>query len=425
MPPPASITQYIRSKAPTLLQNLQSGLSKLPVELVWATHPHWPLPPRRAPTNPNTTKSQSHAPFPNRPIRISVLDSSFNPPTLAHLALANSPRPKYSNEDSNADEKYDAKLLLLSVKNVDKRLKPGDASYVQRLEMMGLLAQDVDTKTVPTSPELSVADGLQNLAQDHNVAIAVIDEPTFVGKSKVLTEYLRNRIASLTEQASGDSNSETSSGAHYDSSNGRTTQPQLTFIIGLDTLERLFSPRYYAPSNQSTESTMSDADPAAAAEQNMISSLTHMLSPPSAGGDDSLIVCARRTSTLSSDISSATSPDPNPRKNEMDWGLKLGFMKPPESESPSTESQSESKTILSESAAGQKGTGDAFPIPKDERIVMIDIGTRASKFSSTAVRNARARVGHTGRDDGGGGPWREWVTKGVAGYVESEGLYLS
>lgn len=135
------------------------------MKIIHLPHPHWPRP------TSNWT----------RPLRISVLDSSFNPPTIAHLALAR-------------HGSYDARLLLLSVRNVDKQLKSGDASHEQRVELMKELAKDVD-----------------------NTAIAVIDEPTFVGKSSLLHGFFK------------------SSGASH----------QFTFLLGLDTLERLFSPRYY------------------------------------------------------------------------------------------------------------------------------------------------------------------------------------
>ncbi|KAF5342604.1 hypothetical protein D9611_001407 [Ephemerocybe angulata] len=361
----------IRSTAPSLLHKLQTGLSKLPVELVWAAHSHWPL------RYPNTTSSPTASPSSGqksqRPIRISILDSSFNPPTLAHLALANSPRPRYTSEQGDGDcgepPDYDAKLLLLSVKNADKSLKPGDATYLQRLEMMGLLAQDVHTH--PASHH------------GHNVAIAIIDEPTFVGKSRVLQEYLRVRLASLSPTPSpADSDSEVQ---------GHPTQ--LSFIVGLDTLERLFSPRYYAPAPGEDESVT--------AEQNMISALSRMLSPyPS--GDDSLIVCARRAVTLPSDVA--------PKSACLEIGERMGWMKS------STRQDSE------ESGERLHGSLGSATIPKDERIVMIDIGDRESRFSSTAVRNARFRAGDSGSH--AEGPWKEWVTKSVAEYIEEGGLYI-
>ena len=106
-----------------------------------------------------------------------MLDSSFNPPTRAHLALAQSKPPSRLkptvtgtsgvpapfidirrfrgtetaidrdegkvNKNGDSDEDYDARLLLLSIRNADKILKTSDASYSQRLEMMYLLAHEV------------------------------------------------------------------------------------------------------------------------------------------------------------------------------------------------------------------------------------------------------------------------------------------
>jgi nicotinamide-nucleotide adenylyltransferase len=110
-----------------------------------------------------------------RILRVSILDSSFNPPTCAHLALARS-KPTLrknasfsgqntvpgsqsehitTNENAqslhhsfdlaeNGEGDYDARLLLLSVRNVDKTLKAGDATYEQRIEMMYALARELE-----------------------------------------------------------------------------------------------------------------------------------------------------------------------------------------------------------------------------------------------------------------------------------------
>lgn len=231
----------VRKSAPLLLQRLQQGHSVPPVELIYTPHSRWPLPHPRI--------IHQH---PNRPLRISILDSSYNPPTLAHLALANSPRPSYRDDGEQNSEVqdacgYDAKLLLLSVKNVDKSLKAGDATYQQRLEMMLLLSKVIrasaNTDASHSLPEYEAA----------NVAIAIIDKPTFVGKSSTLLDFLQQRFT--------------------------TPLPlELTFLVGLDTLERLFSPRYYT------------------SETDMMASLRQFLSP-APQGDNSRIVCAERVSS--------------------------------------------------------------------------------------------------------------------------------
>ena len=182
-----------------------------------------------------------HDPGPNSStVRIAVLDSSFNPPTLAHLALASSPYPSY--ESNSLDIQYDARLLLLSVRNADKTIKAGDAKYEQRLEMMHLLAQ-----------------ALQSDFSTNNVAVAVIDEPTFVRKSSALLRVIRERLLSL-----------------------QMSSPtiELTFLVGFDTLERLFAPRYYPD----------------ASEEAMFAALHKWLNIQAEGGEGAKVVCAYRIS---------------------------------------------------------------------------------------------------------------------------------
>ena len=207
--------------AANALARLQHSPSS--VEIVHTPHPRWPL--RRA------ASAASAAPH---HLRLSVLDSSFNPPTLAHLALANSPPVGDAVE-------YDAKLLLLSVRNVDKLQKPTDATLIQRLNMMFLHAQDMD---------LALADS------PSNVAIAVVDEPTFVGKSSALLAFLHKHLQGLNPPLSNPD-----------------VTIHLTFLQGFDTLQRLFSTQYY-PS-----------------ETSMLASLRHFFS---AEGDNSTVVCAWR-----------------------------------------------------------------------------------------------------------------------------------
>ena len=309
----------IRQSAQKLLQRLQSGASKPPVELIYASHARWPL-----------SYSESH-PNSNAPTRIAILDSSFNPPTLAHLALANAGRPDdWAKEDNGHD--YDAKLLLLSVKNVDKSLKPGDATYLQRLELMSLLAKDVRL----IIPQLSKRE------VHPNVAIAIVDEPTFVGKSEALLGFLKHRFATLSLQPPAD-------------------DVELTFLVGLDTLERLFSARYY-PS-----------------ESTMMASLRKLFAP-GPEGDNSRVACAKRVFSTPATLNS-------PGETEAAKALELS-----------------------------KEFEDAG------RIAIIDIGENLSTYSSSAVRSV---IGRDGLEPKGGEPpvWRNFVTEEVADYISHERLY--
>jgi nicotinamide-nucleotide adenylyltransferase len=241
-----------------LLQKVQRHES--PVELVYTSHERWPCP--RLPIYPQRKLDT---------IRISVLDSSFNPPTCAHLALANSRPPQYTVKsgltgsalESAAELDYDAKLLMLSVRNADKTLKSGDATYEQRLEMMYLLSKDMSA---------SVSQLCKNTSDSAhaNVAIAIVDEPTFVGKAVVLRQFLHARISGLyyppATALDGIAISPTSDEISI-------PDPRLVFLLGFDTLVRLLSPRYYA-----SEVAMMDA-------------LRLFFSP---AGDNCYVVYARR-----------------------------------------------------------------------------------------------------------------------------------
>jgi nicotinamide-nucleotide adenylyltransferase len=156
----------------TALSRLQARITTL--ELVHKPYIGWPYP-RPSSHSPTGTTTNISA------FRVAILDSSFNPPTRAHRALALLPAAASPTE---------ARLLLLSVRNADKAPRSGDASSVQRVEMMVRLAQDI------------------------NAAVGLLDAPAFVHKAELLRAALP-------------------AGA------------QLTFIQGTDTLERFLTPRYY------------------------------------------------------------------------------------------------------------------------------------------------------------------------------------
>ncbi|KZT41863.1 Nucleotidylyl transferase [Sistotremastrum suecicum HHB10207 ss-3] len=189
----------------SLIRRVQSTATTQTVEIAYATHDRWPL--SRNPDDPIPN---------NRPVRISVLDSSFNPPTLAHFALATAPLPKHDGgEHTGRTEGYDGQMLLLSVRNADKSLKPGDATFVQRLDLMVRLAKAIESR--PSS-------------SPGGVAVACIDEPIFAQKAPKLNASLSERLRSFAISTSSHS----------------IPSIQFDFLVGYDTLERLFAERYYA-----------------------------------------------------------------------------------------------------------------------------------------------------------------------------------
>lgn len=168
-----SITSAISSAIERVHQRVISAA------LVYTSHEQWPLSPMQS--------------LPRSPLRISVLDSSFNPPTLAHLALVNAPNPSSPGSD------YDAKLLLLSTRNADKLLQEDDATLHQRVEMMSLLATNIHHSSCSSPP---------------NIAVGLLNEPTFVAKLSALRGFLDDRLGELTSNPS------------------HSISTQLTFLMG-------------------------------------------------------------------------------------------------------------------------------------------------------------------------------------------------
>lgn len=78
------------------------------------------------------------------------------------------------------------------------------------------------------------------MSYTHNVAVGIIDEPTFVRKAEVLHQFLNERVSTFL------------SGSPPTVSEKPTVSVQLSFLMGYDTLERLFAPRYYQPINTDT-----------------------------------------------------------------------------------------------------------------------------------------------------------------------------
>jgi nicotinamide-nucleotide adenylyltransferase len=232
-------------------------------ELLYASTPTWPYSPA------SSTSSASATAVSDQPVHLAVLDSSYNPPHLAHHYIATSGfPPPHSDSSSIPSKPYTARLLLFSPKNVDKVLKAGDSSVKQRVEMMVLLARRMAEES---------GEGEQG-----GVAVGLVNEATFVGKSRNLHRWLRQTplpsslTRSLTEfEANGDSATPEM----------LSTKPPvtLTFLIGTDTLTRFFAPRYY-PAGE------------------YVSSLAKYFSQPPHGEGSNLVTARRGASQEQRDI---------------------------------------------------------------------------------------------------------------------------
>ncbi|CRG85382.1 hypothetical protein PISL3812_02462 [Talaromyces islandicus] len=129
-----------------------------------------------------------------------VLDSSFNPPTAAHLKIAASALEEARPPSSRL-------LLLLATQNADKPSKP--AWFEDRLVMMTKFAQDLRTHL----------QSLQ-LSELPEIDIGVTKNPYFVDKAAAIEES--GRYAKDIEQV---------------------------HLTGYDTLIRIFNPKYYPPTH--------------------------------------------------------------------------------------------------------------------------------------------------------------------------------
>lgn len=142
------------------------------------------------PANSNSTRVTD-------PALLYVLDSSFNPPTLAHMQIVTSALQETPSVPSRV-------LLLLATQNADKPSVP--ASFEDRLVMMSLLAQDLRRELTET------------LGEPPQVDVGVIKKPYFVDKAAAIEES-RQYPASLEQ----------------------------VHLIGYDTLIRIFNTKYYPP----------------------------------------------------------------------------------------------------------------------------------------------------------------------------------
>ncbi|KAL2184755.1 Nucleotidylyl transferase [Thermothelomyces heterothallicus CBS 203.75] len=154
-----------------------------------------------------------------RPQILVVLDSSFNPPTRAHLHMATSAIRELMQKQGQCPGAIRL-LLLLSVNNADKGVKP--AAFDKRLAMMWAFAQDVqhdlrmsfgNRQAVPEAQGLSVDLGLATVPYFHEKSAALAEAGFYKGQRDPDDDDLAE-----TEQV---------------------------FLVGYDTLVRIFNPKYY------------------------------------------------------------------------------------------------------------------------------------------------------------------------------------
>ncbi|KAL3234249.1 hypothetical protein RNJ44_03011 [Nakaseomyces bracarensis] len=127
-----------------------------------------------------------------------VLDSSFNPPHLGHYTLIKN-SVKFYQSKGITDLQI---LLLLSVKNADKGVKP--APFSKRMDMMQQFSKYINEQ--------------QLCNKNNSVILALTNHAKFVDKKNVIQDFI-----------------------------GHDSRTKIAFLVGFDTLVRIFDPKYYAP----------------------------------------------------------------------------------------------------------------------------------------------------------------------------------
>ncbi|KAJ4347573.1 hypothetical protein N0V95_005310 [Ascochyta clinopodiicola] len=104
-----------------------------------------------------------------QPKTLYILDSSFNPPSVAHLSLVTSAL----KSPAESEQSPYRLLLLFSTQNADKA--PSPASFVQRIALMTVFAEDFSRTLKNSSPGTDLA--------DLSIDIGLTKEPYYSDKS--------------------------------------------------------------------------------------------------------------------------------------------------------------------------------------------------------------------------------------------------
>ncbi len=142
------------------------------------------------------------------PKTLYILDSSFNPPSIAHLSLATAAL----SQRRSIDEEPFRLLLLFSTHNADKAAAP--ASYEHRLTMMTLFAVDLWAALHNSSTELSI----QAVENYLSIDVGITNAPYYTDKTAAI---------------------EAASVPMYQS------RPRHIHLLGYDTFERFLASKYY------------------------------------------------------------------------------------------------------------------------------------------------------------------------------------
>lgn len=177
-----------------------------------------------------------------------VLDSSFNPPTLAHMHMATSAVQDLRAQQSIATALRGGSaagqtttddvrlLLLLAVNNADKAPKP--AAFEERLLMMEAFARDIQ-QAWRSLEKQTVAEGDKQARDDKSTTTTTTTTlPVDIGLTT--HPYFHDKSAAIAASP------EYESPSSQTSNEGSEPHTKQIFLAGYDTLIRIFTPKYYA-----------------------------------------------------------------------------------------------------------------------------------------------------------------------------------
>ncbi|KAK6440936.1 hypothetical protein LTR95_002830 [Oleoguttula sp. CCFEE 5521] len=185
----------------TALEAVQSSTSK--VRVLQTINPSDPTKPQ-----PPTPVASSDSPR-----TLFILDSSFNPPSIAHQTLVES---ALHHSNSSRIPTPHRLLLLFSTQNADKA--PSAASFDQRLTLMTIFASDILSSLISSATS--------NNSSCPSIDIGVTTAPYYTDKSAAIDADSTSPQAFYPPNPSGE-------------------KAKHVHLIGFDTATRFFAPKYY------------------------------------------------------------------------------------------------------------------------------------------------------------------------------------
>lgn len=174
------------------------------------------------------------------PSKLVVLDSSFNPPTKAHLRMARDAVLEELRAEGAGPGGRVRLLLLLAIQNADKLAKP--AAFEQRLAMMWAFARDV-RRSLDEAEDTDQSAGGNGTEVSIDVALSTL--PYFHDKSAAIAN-------SGFYMPTGEEGEEVQLDAK---------EPEQVIVVGYDTLIRILDPKYYGTTPDSSENMASAGTP--------------------------------------------------------------------------------------------------------------------------------------------------------------------